>query len=122
MSDFAAKGGRLSFPNCLALDGERIIHRVLSATLKGMTDTERAAIQKREAEAKSKEDEAAFAYQKKTAAEYKAQQAKEAARRAELRRKCKTLYEGTHNVRVADLTVEQSQEIDGCRRLGLYRP
>jgi hypothetical protein len=118
-----------AFENCLASDGSRVIHRVLSATLIGWTDSQQAVVDKLEAEARRQKRMKAEAARKKAEAEQRAredqlrsQREAVAARLAATARLCKAVYQETHNMKTGDLTVDQTDAINSCKVLGLYRP
>ena len=47
---------------------------------------------------------------------------KAAAQRAALRAKCEALYPGTIHMKMGDLTVEESRQIQACEQLAMYPP
>jgi hypothetical protein len=68
-------------------------------------------------------------FAKQAAAERAAQKKREAreaeqaaAKRAELRARCATIYQATIHKKVADLTVQESRQIQACERLDMYPP
>jgi hypothetical protein len=67
----------------------------------------------------AKQAAAAQAAQKKREAR-EAEQA--AAQRAQLRSRCATIYQATIHKKVADLTVQESKQIQACDRLDMYPP
>jgi hypothetical protein len=56
-------------------------------------------------------------------AKYKTEkEAQEAAERAKIRAVCLTIYKGTSDKRVGDLTVKEEQQVRACQLLSLYPP